>query len=81
MGTLCVRTLPEICKFFRINTLEEREEDCSENGLSFELADFRQCSHILLFPLRNERMMGNSHLGTSECNAIFDYKIIYGRVK
>ena len=48
----------EICKFFWINTLEEWEEDCSENGSSLELADFIRCSYIPLYPLRNERMMG-----------------------
>ena len=38
----------EICKFFRINTLEVWEEDCSGNGLPLELAGFKYGSHIPL---------------------------------
>lgn len=56
MGTLYVRTWK--MQVFRINTLEEWEEDCSENGLPLELAGFKNGSHISLYPLRNERMMG-----------------------
>ena len=65
MGTLYVCGL-EICKFFRGNTLEVLEDDCSENGSPLELADFIRCSHM--YPLMDERMMGISYIGTFEYN-------------